>query len=64
MLIMASYISSFHHKLGETVDVLPNNCLAVVMCWLRVNKLTLNAGKTEVLLVRSSANQRNGIQFI
>ncbi|KAF7237554.1 hypothetical protein EYD10_15747 [Varanus komodoensis] len=41
---------SFSTNPGEAVAVL-NQCLAEVMGWMRANKLKLNPGKTEVLLV-------------
>ncbi|KAF7238386.1 RNA-directed DNA polymerase from mobile element jockey [Varanus komodoensis] len=41
---------------GETVAVL-NRCLAEVMGWVRANKLKLNPGKAEVLLVGDSSFQ-------
>ena len=45
---------SFSSNPGEAVAVL-NQCLSMVMDWMRANKLRLNPDKTEVLLVGGSS---------
>ncbi|KAF7235119.1 Extracellular calcium-sensing receptor [Varanus komodoensis] len=54
---------SFSTNPGEAVAVL-NRCLAEVMEWMRDNKLKLNPGKTEVLLVGGSGFGEGGFDLV
>ena len=52
---------SFPSNSKEAALVL-NQCLVSVTGWMRVNKLKLNPGKTEVLLVNLKADEGIGMQ--
>lgn len=51
MLTILNPIYPYPNLLGDAVEVLLNHCLAMVVNWLKVNKLKLNPAKTEAMLV-------------
>ena len=43
----------FHSKKPKTIETIVNTELKEVVKWLRLNKLSLNAAKTEIIFFRS-----------
>ena len=46
----------FNSKKAKTIETVINTELKEVIKWLRLNKLSLNAGKTELIYFHSHAN--------
>ena len=46
----------FSSKTPKTIETIVNSELKSVVTWLRLNKLSLNAGKTELIFFRSNRN--------
>ena len=49
----------FNSKKAKTIETVINTELKEVIKWLRLNKLSLNAGKTELIFFHSSRHQLN-----
>ena len=49
----------YNSKKAKTIETVINTELKEVIKWLRINKLSLNAGKTELIFFHSTKHQLN-----